>query len=84
MRIVGVRVSPPFVRLLAQMLEDRGYEATATTITDAIALQVFEPALTLEDHDAMLAVLGDNCPTGLGPLRRQLLDEHALRRRLGR
>jgi len=83
MRIAGVRVGPSFVRLLAQMLEDAGYEATATKLTDGIRLQAFEPALTLEDHDAILAALGDSCPTGLARLRRELLDEQLLRRRLG-
>ncbi len=81
MRIAGVRVGPPSVRLLAEMLEDGGYGETATKLTEAIRLQVVEPPLTLADYDAILIALGDNCPTGLAKLRRELL-EYDRRRRL--
>jgi hypothetical protein len=83
MEIAGVRVSPPFVRLLARMLEDTGAEATAGKLTDGIRLQVVEVPLTLDDQEAILQALGSNCPTGLARLRRELLDEQRLRRRMG-
>jgi uncharacterized protein with von Willebrand factor type A (vWA) domain len=83
MRIAGVRVGPPAVRLLAQILDDAGYEETARTLTEAIALAVVEPALTLADHEAILTALGDDCPTSLAKLRRELLDGQARRRRAG-
>jgi hypothetical protein len=83
MRIAGVRVSPPSVRLLAQILEDAGYGDTARTLMEAIRLQVVEPALTLRDHEAMLDALGDHCPTGLARLRRELLDDDMRRRLAG-
>jgi hypothetical protein len=81
MRIAGVRVSAPAVRLLAQILEDAGYGDTATTLSEAIRLQAMEPALTLQDHEAMLVALGDHCPTSLAKLRRELF-EYDMRRRL--
>ena len=65
------------------MLEDSGYAETATKLTDGIALRTLEPALTLEDHDAILAALGESCPPGLARLRRQLLEELTRRRQLG-
>jgi len=83
MRIAGVRVSPPYVRLLAQLLEETGSAATAATLEEAIRVQALEPALTLEDHDAILVALGSNCPSGLARLRRELLDEQLARRRMG-
>jgi hypothetical protein len=83
MRIAGVRVSPPYVRMLAQLLESSGSAGTAATLEDAIRLQVLEPSLTYEDHDAILLALGDNCPAGLARLRRELLDDQLERRRLG-
>ena len=81
MRIAGVRVGPPSVRLLAEMLEDGGYGETAMKLNEAIRLQVVEPLLTLADYDAILIALGDNCPTALARLRRELL-EYDRRRRL--
>jgi hypothetical protein len=83
MRIVGVRVSPPAVRLLVQMLDDAGYPATAVTLRQAIELQALEPALTLEDCEAMLLALGDTCPTSLARLRRELLEIERRRRLAG-
>ena len=83
MRIAGVRVAPPAVRLLAQILDDAGYEETARTLAEAIALAVVEPALTLADHEAILTALDDGCPTSLAKLRRELLDDQARRRRAG-
>ena len=66
-----------------QLLEDSGYDETATKLTDGIRLQATEPPLTLDDHDAILAALGSNCPPGLSRLRRDLLDELSRRRQLG-
>ena len=83
MRIAGVRVSPPSTRLLAQILEDAGYHDTATTLTEAIRLQVVEATLTLQDHEAMLTALGDHCPTSLARLRRELLEDDMRRRLAG-
>jgi hypothetical protein len=83
MRIAGVRVSAPAVLLLAQSLEDAGYAETAATVREGLKLQVLEPALTLEDHQAMLLALGDHCPTGLARLRRELLEDDMRRRLAG-
>jgi hypothetical protein len=83
MRIAGLRVSPASVRLLAQMLDDAGYPATAATLRQGIELQAIEPALTLEDYEAMLIALGDNCPTSLARLRRELLEDDRRRRLAG-
>jgi hypothetical protein len=83
MRIAGVRVSPPAVRLLVQILDDAGYPATAVTLRQAIELQALEPALTIEDVEAMLVALGDNCPTSLARLRRKLLEIERRRRLAG-
>ena len=80
-RIAGVRVSPSYARLLAELVAEAGYKGTATKLTDAIRLQALEPALTLDDHDAILASL-ETCPPGLAPLRRELLDEQLARRRM--
>ena len=83
MRVAGVRLSPPSVRLLAGILEDAGYAGTAATLTEGIKLQVVEPALTLEDHRAMLLALGEHCPTALARLRRELLEDDRRRRLAG-
>ena len=83
MRVAGVRVSPPSVRLLAEILDDAGYPATAATLRQGIELQVLEPALTLEDHQAMLLALGNHCPTSLARLRRELLEDERRRRLAG-
>lgn len=83
MRIAGVRVSPESVRLLADILDGAGYPVTATTLREGIALQVVEPALTLEDHRAMLHALGDHCPTSLARLRRELLEDDMRRKLAG-
>ena len=82
MRIAGVRVGIPAVRLLVQIVDDAGFHGTAQTLADAIELKAVEPALTVEDHDAMLAALGNHCPSGLARLRRELLDQQLMRRRL--
>jgi hypothetical protein len=81
MRIAGVRVGAPSVVLLVQILEDAGFPGTATTLANAMKVQALEPALTVEDHDAMLAALGTYCPSGLARLRRELLDDELRRRR---
>jgi hypothetical protein len=83
MRIAGVRVSPAFVRLPARIVENAGSDDTARKLAEAIRLQVLEPPLTLDDHDAILRALGDDCPTGLAKLRRELLHDQARRRRAG-
>jgi len=83
MRIAGVRVNPPAVRLLAQIMDDAGYPATAATLRQGIELKALEPALTLEDHEAMLLALGDHCPTSLTRLRRKLLEDDMERRLAG-
>jgi DNA-binding FadR family transcriptional regulator len=82
-RIAGVRVSPSFVRLLAQLLEDAGFDDTAEKLADAIRMRALEAPLTIDDHDAILTALGSHCPSGLARLRRELLDESAKRRRRG-
>jgi hypothetical protein len=38
-------------------------------------MKALEPALTIEDHEAILAALGTYCPTGLARLRRELLED---------
>ena len=75
MRIAGVRVSPPNVRLLAQILEDAGYDDTAQKLADAIRLQALEAPLSVVDHEAILTSLGIYCPTELARLRRGLLED---------
>jgi hypothetical protein len=81
MRIAGVRVGAPSVVLLVQILKDAGSPDTATRLANAVKMQALEPALTVEDYDAMLAALGTYCPTGLARLRRELLDDDRRRRR---
>jgi hypothetical protein len=61
MRIAGVRVSPPNVRLLAQILEDAGYDDTAQKLADAIRLQALEAPLSVVDYEAILTSLGIYC-----------------------
>ncbi len=76
MRIVGLRIGAPLARLLAQILEEAGFLETAGKIAQAIELRVTtEAPLTIEDHDAILAALGDRCPPELARLRRGLLEE---------
>jgi hypothetical protein len=83
MRVAGVRVSPPFVRLLAEMLDDAGSVDTARKLADAIRVNAIEAPLTTDDHEAILVALGDNCPSGLARLRRELLDDQRRRCRAG-
>jgi hypothetical protein len=76
MRIAGLRLSAPIARLLAQILDEAGFVATAGKITQAIELRVAtEAPLTIADHEAILAALGDRCPPELYRLRRELLEE---------
>jgi hypothetical protein len=65
------------------ILYDAGFDATGAKIAQAIDLQVAtEAPLTVADHDAILIALGDNCPSTLSRLRRELLEEQRrLRRR---
>jgi hypothetical protein len=67
--------------LLVQILEDAGFRDTASTLANAMKVQALEPALTVEDHHAMLAALGTYCPSGLARLRRELLEQDLRRRR---
>ena len=80
MRIAGVRLSAPHARLLVDIREGAGFEATAARIAQAIELQVTtEAPLTADDHDAALAALEGNCPAGLYRLHRELEKERRLR-----
>lgn len=81
MRIAGVRVDPKYVRLLAEIVADAGYDRTAAALTEAIGLQVSEPPLTVADHEAILAALGKHCPGGLNRLRTELHEDHLRRLR---
>src|SRR5215467_7278833 len=54
MRVAGVRVGAPYVRLLAQIVDDAGFHDTAQTLAEAIELQAHEAPLTLEDHEEIL------------------------------
>jgi hypothetical protein len=81
MRIGGVRVSVQYVRLLAQIVEDAGFDDTAQALADAIRLQAMHAPLTIDDHEAILTALDGNCPSGLAKLRRALLEEQVMRRR---
>jgi hypothetical protein len=82
-RIAGLRIAAPAARLLVGILRDAGVHDTAARIEQAIELEVAtEAPLTVEDHETILVVLGDNCPSGLSRLRRELLEEQRwLRRR---
>jgi hypothetical protein len=83
MRIAGLRIDPPVARLLAGLVRDAGFEDTAARLEQAIELRVAtEAPLTWADHEAMLVALGDDCPTSLSRLRRELLDEQRRLRRL--
>jgi hypothetical protein len=82
MRIAGVRVSVPAARLLSEIVADAGFPNTSRVLADAIRMQAMEPSLTIEDHEAMLVALGTSCPTGLARLRRELLEQQRLRRRV--
>jgi hypothetical protein len=83
MRIAGLRIDPPVARLLAEIVRDAGFEDTAARLEQAIELRVAtEAPLTWADHEAMLVALGDNCPTSLSRLRRELLEEQRRLRRL--
>jgi hypothetical protein len=74
-RIAGVRVGAPSVVLLVQIVEDAGFRDTAARLANAMEMKALEPALTIEDHEAILAALGKYCPTGLARLRRELLED---------
>ena len=82
-RIVGVRLGAPVARLLSETLESKGYPVTAAKIADAIERKwTLEAPLTLEDHEAILAALGENCPPTLHRLRTELLEEQRRVRRI--
>ncbi len=78
-----MRVDVQFVRLLAQIVQDAGFDDTARALADAIKVHANEVPLTIEDHEAILEALGADCPTGLARLRRELLEEQMRRRRAG-
>jgi hypothetical protein len=83
MRIAGLRIGAPQARLLASNLRDAGFEDTAAKLERAIELHVAtEAPLTWADHEAILVALGDNCPTSLSRLRREVLEEQRRIRRL--
>lgn len=44
-------------------------------------VQALEPALIVEDLEAILAALATYCPSGLASLRRDLLEDDLRRRR---
>ena len=82
-RIAGVRLQAPVARLLTEILEGEGYHDTAAKISDAIERQTtIEAPLTIDDHEAILAALGADCPPTLGRLRRELLEEQRRLRRI--
>ncbi len=81
MRIGGVRLSVQHVRLLAQIVEDAGFDDTAQALADGIRVQAMHAPLTIADHEAILAALDANCPSGLAKLRRELLEQQVLRQR---
>ncbi len=81
MRIGGVRLSVQHVRLLAQIVEDAGFDDTARALADGIKVQAMHAPLTIADHEAILAALEGNCPSGLAKLRRELLEQQVLRQR---
>ena len=83
MRIAGVRLQAPVARVLSEILEGEGYHDTASKISDAIERQATtEAPLTIDDHEAILAALGSECPPTLGRLRRELLEEQRRLRRI--
>jgi hypothetical protein len=71
------------VRLLEEILREKGYVETAAKLADGIRVQALEAPLTLDDHEAILRALGDHCPSGLARLRRELLDDEMQRRLAG-
>jgi len=82
MRIAGLRLGASPARLLAGIVRDAGFEETAAKLEQAIELHVAtEAPLTWADHEAILVALGDNCPTSLSRLRRELLEEQRRMRR---
>lgn len=83
MRIAGARVSPEYARLLHELVERAGFEATAARLAQAIEQRVTtEVPLTIEDHDAILAALEPSCPAGLNRLRTELAKDQRRRRGL--
>jgi hypothetical protein len=82
-RIAGVRLGAPVARQLSDILEREGYPETAGKIADAIKRQItIEAPLTLDDYEAISAVLAHNCPASLYRLRTELLEELQRLRRI--
>ena len=83
MRIAGVRLGAPVARLLSEILERDGYPETAGKIADTIERRItIEAPLTLEDYEAISAVLAHDCPASLFRLRTELLEELLRLRRI--
>jgi hypothetical protein len=82
-RIAGVRLGAPVARQLSDILEREGYPETAGKIADAIKRQItIEAPLTLDDYEAISAVLAHNSPASLYRLRTELLEELQRLRRI--
>jgi hypothetical protein len=82
MRIAGARLDASVAHLLSEILRDGGFPSTADKVADAIKRQITtEAPLTLDDHEAILAVLSPQCPATLYRLRERLLEEQRYVRR---
>jgi hypothetical protein len=82
MRIAGARIDASVAHVLVEVLRTEGYPVTADKIVDALNRQITtEVALTLEDHQAILAALSQHCPPTLNRLRQRLLEEQRYVRR---
>ncbi len=83
MQISGVRISPEYVRVLAEIVEGAGFPGTAGRLAQAIEQGVTtEAPLTTEAPEAILAALEPHCPAGLNRLRTELAKDERRRRRL--
>jgi hypothetical protein len=80
-RIAGIRISPEYARLLAEILARDGFDGAAARLAQAIDLQVTtEAPLTAADYEAVRAALQGDCPAGLRRLRTELDKDQRLRR----
>jgi len=78
MELAGIRVRDALVLELALLLRRAGFSATAERLEGAVAAFDRIVGLSIEDREAILAVLADG-PSGLQELRTVLLQEHAWR-----